>query len=84
MEKKKIKVKELQPGDPVIFPNNKILFIKNIYQGNNSVSSIVVKIHGNCVILEYTDDLDKCNKNYTVPELKSINNLDHSCVTPSI
>lgn len=68
------KIKDLRPGDSVIMLDGRILYIKNIY--GNYYNPIVV-------IFEYTDDSEKCNKNYTRPEQKSLKEFDFSVATPS-
>ena len=82
METKKIQVKDLKPGDLTLVRDGTPKYIKNIYDGSYDISFTVAHLFGKCVVLEYTDRYDKCNLNYTMPEIR--NQLDYSCWTPSI
>lgn len=78
MNIKQVKIESLRPRDPIVYRDNKILYIKNIYDCGNSAC------HGPYVVLEFVDDTEKCNKNYTKPEYISTTDLDYSVATPSI
>ena len=78
MNTKQVKVESLRPGDPIVYRDNRILYIKNIYDGSNDVSSTVISYYGPCVVLEFTDNKEKCSKNYTKPEYISVKDLDYS------
>lgn len=80
---KQVNIQDVRPGDSIVI-DAKEYYIKNIYSSQGFVLPIVERELGKCLVLEYTDDKEKCNKNYVEPSMITVDELDFSVRIPSL
>jgi hypothetical protein len=82
MEFEEVAVSKLKPGDFVKTYGGDF-YIKNIYSSATDVTPNVIEAFGQCVTIEYTDNIIECNNSYEGHTIR-LRKLDHSVQTPSI